>query len=305
MTLSQILALRAAFDESEPRDDAGKWTSDGGDSKNGMIAAPADRSTWPAHTQALKIPPAWTGVHINPDPEAALQAIGKDSKGRDQYVYSQRFKDGQAAAKFARIQELDAKFDSIRKENDANLKTPDKRVREHAECSKLIMSMGIRPGSEEDTQAKVKAYGATTLLGKHVVQEGDQTYLRFTGKKGVELNLPVTDSRVASMLSRRASKAGEDGQLFPNVSAGSLLTYTHQFDGGDFKTKDFRTLLGTRQAMQAMKGVKAPRSEREYKKAVMAVAKTVATKLGNTPAVALQSYIAPIVFSRWRSRLAM
>jgi DNA topoisomerase-1 len=216
-------------------------------------------------------------------------------------VYSQQFRDSQAAVKFERIKELDAQFDRVRAENAANMKSGDERTAEHAACAALVMTMGLCPGSDEDTGAKVKAYGATTLLGSHVVREGSDVYLRFTGKKGVDNNLPVTDRVLARMLTERAAKAGPDGKLFSEVSGKSLLDYTHTLDGGGFKTKDFRTLLGTREAMVKMKSVSAPTTDRGYRKAVMEVAKHVATRLGNTPTVALQSYISPAIFAPWRA----
>jgi len=278
------------------------WGTSNRGQGHGLIDAPSDRSKWPEHIQALKVPPAWTDVKINPDKAAVLQVLGKDAKGRAQYLYTQKFRESQAAAKFERIKELDAKFDNIRKQNDANLKSPDKAIREHAACTKLIMSTGIRPGNTRDTLAKVQAYGATTLLGKHVVQVDGEVRLQFTGKKGVALDIPAPP-KLASILTARAAKAGPDGLLFKGVTESSLLNYTHKFDGGGFKTKDFRTLLGTREAMAQMKSIPRPKTEKEYKKAVMAVAKVVASKLGNTPSVALVSYISPVVFAPWRSKL--
>jgi len=272
----------------------------GGGSQSGMVAASGNREEWPNHIKELKVPPAWTDVKIAPNPKASLQVIGKDAAGRAQYVYSKKFQDSQAQAKFARIKELDAKFDKIRQENQRNMKSDDPRVRDHAEAASLVMSMGIRPGSDADTGAKVKAYGATTLLGKHVVQDGDSVRLNFVGKKGVKLDLPVEDRSIASMLKSRAKVSGADEPLFPQVSGSSLLDYTHTLNGGKFKTKDFRTLTGTREAMNQTKTMKAPTTEKEYKKSVMSVAKIVAAKLGNTPTVALQSYISPAVFSQWR-----
>lgn len=271
----------------------------GGGGSASLSPAPEDREEWPEHIKAMRIPPAWTNVQINPDPKAALQVIGRDAAGRAQYVYSKQFQESQAQVKFARIQELDAKFDKIRKQNSDNMKSSDPRVREHATCAALIMSTGIRPGSEADTGAKVKAYGATTLLSEHVVVKGGETRLQFVGKKGVALDIPVTDKSIASVLRRRASST--DGQLFPEVSGSSLLKYIHTLNGGGFKTKDFRTLVGTRHALNEMKGMKPPRTEKEYKKSVREVAKKVSTTLGNTPTVALQSYIHPAVFAPWRS----
>jgi DNA topoisomerase-1 len=128
----------------------------------------------------------------------------------------------------------------------------------------------------------------------------DGSKLTFVGKKGVDLSIDVEDAALAKMLRKRAKEAGDAGRLFPDVSQSSLLDYTHSLDGGKFKTKDFRTMLGTRTAQQEIAKMTKPASATAYKKAVKAVATAVAKKLGNTPAVALSSYISPFVFAPWR-----
>jgi DNA topoisomerase IB len=44
-----------------------------------------------------------------------------------------------------------------------------------------------------------------------------------------------------------------------------------------------------------------PKTQAEYRKAVMEVAKKVSSVLGNTPVIALQSYINPSVFGAWKA----
>ena len=260
----------------------------------------ASGESLPSHIEKLKIPPAWTDVKYSESPDADLLAVGKDSKGRVQSVYSGAFSERQAAAKFDRIHELIQKFDYISKQNEAARESSDPMRKDSADCLALIMQMGVRPGSETDTGAKVKAYGATTLEGRHVVKTADGISLRFVGKKGVALDLPVRDPGLASDLAKRAAKAGADGKLFPNTNDKALLDWVHQLDGGGFKTKDFRTHVGTSTAYALVKTLPAPKSVADYKKSVMAVAKQVAEKLGNTPVIALQSYISPAVFAEWR-----
>lgn len=307
------------FKESEhPRDDDGKFSSSGGGGGGkaagtqtahqatkveGGRRVSATGGPLPPHIAALRIPPAWTDVTYNPDPKANLLVTGKDAKGRRQAVYSLAHSEKQAAAKFARIEELNRKFDGVVAENEKARQSKDAKVRAAADCTMLIMQTGIRPGSEDDTGAEKRAYGATTLEGRHVdVAPDGSVTLRFTGKKGVDLAIPVEDAAVKKMLIARKKKAGASGQLFP-ISEKNLLDHVHSFDGGGFKTKDFRTLLGTKEAMRAVAERKAPTSEKEYKKAVTEVAREVSRKLGNTPVVALQSYINPSVFAEWRSGL--
>lgn len=258
----------------------------------------ADGSPLPAHVAAAKIPPNWQSVTVDPNPKAELIAAGKDAKGRPTAIYSAEFVDKQQAAKFARVQALDKAFDGIKTKNDAAMKHGDAKTKAAADCTDLIMKMGLRPGSDADTGAKVKAYGASNLLADHVVQDGDEMRLRFTGKKGVDLDLPVTDPGLKTMLAARAKDAGPGGKLFGSLNETKLGEHVKAI-GGKFKTKDFRTLLGTRTAASLVKPP-PPGSEKEYQARAMEVAKQVSAKLGNTPVVALQSYINPAVFAPWR-----
>jgi phage-related protein (TIGR01555 family) len=260
----------------------------------------ADGSPLPAHIQKLKLPPAWTDVKFSDDPGSALQAQGKDAKGRLQSVYSDEFVKTQAAAKFSRVNSLMEQFPAIERQNAEGMKSTNPRIKDAADCLDLIMKMGVRPGSDDDTGADKKAYGATTLQGQHVVQENGETYLRFTGKKGVALNLKVDDPTLANALAERAGKAGAEGPLFPNVTDKSLLDYTHTMGDGSFKTKDFRTHLGTATAVKLVSSMDAPKTAKDRDKAVKAVAEVVSKKLGNTPSIALNSYINPTVFDSWK-----
>jgi phage-related protein (TIGR01555 family) len=314
---------KAEFNEADhPRKDDGRFGSGGGGSaakgegagssagKRGALQATkvvdgkrvqADGSALPDHVVKLKIPPGWSDVRFSADPKADLLAVGKDSKGRVQSVYSQAFADTNAAAKFDRIHELMGKFGEISEQNIDAQRSSNAKVKDSADCLSLIMKMGVRPGSETDTGAKVKAYGATTLEGQHVVKDGDKVSLRFVGKKGVSLDLPVNDPDLAAMLVARSKSAGASGKLFPATNDKALLDHVHGLDGGGFKTKDFRTHVGTSTAYELVKQKPAPTTEKDYKKAVMEVAKEVSQRLGNTPTIALQSYISPTVFAEWRA----
>jgi DNA topoisomerase-1 len=291
------------YHEPAGTEEGGRFAAAGTGSSADLKEASTNRDEWPGHIKALKLPPAWTDVRISHDPKAALLATGKDAKGRTQYVYSEAYKSYQSGLKFARIKELSSKFDKVLAQNTDNMKSDDAQTAEHAEITHVIMMTGIRPGSETDTGADKKAYGASTLQGRHVVEARGKTRLRFTGKKGVDLDIEVTDPKAAQILKDRAASVDKKDRLFPGVSAGSLLEYTHSLNGGGFKTKDFRTLLGTTTAEKEVAKLPAPSSMTSYKKAVKSVAKVVAEKLGNTPTVALQSYISPHVFSPWNQHV--
>src|SRR5262252_2505453 len=301
------------FVEGEhPRDQTGQFTSGSGSQKAsppqrspakprsagaaGLVSAP-DRGAWPAHIKKLVLPPAWTDVRISMDPKTPLQAIGVDAKGRHQYVYSQRHRETQAAQKFKRIKMLEKKHEQVVSRIDRDLGARNASVREHAQVASLILDQGMRPGSTADRGGDVQAYGATTLLGSHVKNKGRR--LEFVGKKGVNIGLDIDSPVLAKTLADRASEAGAEGQLFPGVTDSSLRDYIHKIAGAGFKAKDFRTLKGTSMAHQLVQDAPTPKTKAQYKKQVKDIATQVAAKLGNTPTVALQSYISPLVFAPW------
>ena len=258
----------------------------------------------PAHLGKTKLPPGWRSAKVSTDPKHHVVAVGVDAKGREQRIYSEEHVRKQAAAKFQRIQEGIRKLDDIKRQNAHNLKSDDPNTRENAAVWRLINHTGIRPGSDRDTKAEKQAYGATTLLGQHVTQDKNgQVVLRFTGKKGVDLAIPIQDQSIASDLLKRKSAAGDGGRLFA-TDAGKLLDYTHTLNGGGFKTKDFRTIRGTIEARRAVEKLPRPQSEKERKKLIRQVAERVSETLGNTPTVALQSYIDPHVFDPWKLETA-
>ena len=253
----------------------------------------------PKHLEGIPIPPAWTNVVANRDPQGELLLQGRDATGRGQYLYSQGHWNIAAAIKFTRTDELLEKWDSIRAENTKNRTKPE--LRETADALAVVMATGARAGGDTDTKAKVQAYGTTTLEKRHVVEEEDGLHLKFVGKMGKELDLKVDDPEALKILRTRAGRAKADDEKLFDTNDDKLLDYSHSMAGGaGFKTKDFRTGVATGLALQTMKTMSKPTTEKDFQDKVKEIAIKVSTKLGNTPAVALDSYIDPTIFSAWR-----
>lgn len=302
-----VRPLNATFNEDEPRDSHGRWTTAGGETMYERESEGGKKALEQPHLKAIRIPPAWTNVSVNPNPNGKLMVVGKDSKGRSQHIYSKAHSQGQADAKFARMAELERMMPEIIKKNDENRQSEDLKTKEAADVLALIMHTGIRPGGEGDTGADKKAYGATTLQGRHVVEGANGSVrLKFVGKKGVDLSIPIKDQAIASMLLDRAKAVDRKSEIFPDVSAAELSAYVKQVTGGgDYKTKDFRTLLANRIAAVEVAKIKPPTDPKSFKKKAKEVATVVAKKLGNTAAIALSSYINPMVFATgWKQQYA-
>jgi DNA topoisomerase-1 len=246
---------------------------------------------------SLHIPPAGKNVRINPDPKAALQATWTDAKGRTQYRYSKEHSADAAAEKFERLKAFNAALPALRDRISKDLHSPDPAIREAASVLHLIDKTGFRIGSDADTGADKQAYGATTLTAKHVDIDGNDISFKFTGKKGVTIQKDLTDASLASVLKPRVEKGGS---LF-DVNGADVRDYLHEHAEG-FTPKDFRTWHGTDQALRLIKDMPLPKTAKELKEGTKKVATGVAAFLGNTPSVALSSYIDPAVFSKWKAK---
>lgn len=254
--------------------------------------------------KALKLPPAWTHVHLSEDPKADLQAVGTDAAGRTQYRYSAAHTERAAAEKFARLKEFHAALPDLRTQiaEDMRDRSLSEEERESAVMLHVIDQTAFRPGSDSDTGADKFAYGVTTLEGRHVKVDGDKVRFRFRGKDGVLNAKTITNPALAHEFKDRLTRTGPHEPLFPTATDAHLRDYLHARDG-DFKPKDLRTWHGTNTALKTIAKMKAPTTEKEFKKAQRVVAKAVAGWLGNTPAVALKSYIDPAVWSKWKAKL--
>lgn len=254
------------------------------------------REATAAERKQLKIPPAWTDVLVSDDPDAKILAVGRDQKGREQRRYSTAHSEAQAVAKFQRIsrltQELPHADPTI---TQAALKD------DTAAATLLIRRLGLRVGSTRDTGAEKQAYGATTLLPEHVSIDGDTVTLSFTGKKGVDIKLTTTDSDIARALDARI-KNRKSGEPLLATTDAQVRDYVSGLLPG-FKPKDFRTLLATSEALQQVASTPTPESPKALAAAKKKVAEHVSRLLGNTPNVALASYIDPTVFGRWDAPL--
>lgn len=251
-----------------------------------------------ARIKAMKLPPAWTGVQISSDPSSPLQAIGYDAKGREQRRYSAANSAANSVAKFARVKNFIRLLPSVRERIATDMLSSDPNVREPAAVLSLIDKTGFRVGSEKDTGAEKKAHGATTLDASHVVVSGDSVTFAFVGKKGVDIHQTVSDSALAKMIGDRKLRGGK---LF-DTNDSKVRKYLHSV-AGKFKVKDFRTAVAAESALAAMRDIEAPKTEKEYAQKRLEVGRMVSSKLGNTPKIALDSYIPPETFGSWQSNL--
>lgn len=252
--------------------------------------------------RSLVIPPAWKDVWICPISNGHLQATGRDAKGRKQSRYHARWREVRDETKYGRMLLFGAELPQIRERVEHDLSIPGlPREKVLAAIVRLMEVTHIRVGNEEYAREN-HSYGLTTLRGKHVQVQGSRVRLRFTGKSGRKHTIEFSDRRLANIVRRCQDIPGYelfeylDDEGNPHtVDSADVNDYIREICRQDFTAKDFRTWAGTVLACLALRDFEAFTSETQAKKNVVAAIKSVAERLGNTPAVCRKCYVHPAV----------
>lgn len=263
--------------------------------------------------EALKIPPAWTEVSINPSPGGTLQAIGRDAAGRWQYLYHENHTRRQEQKKFERLMKFAEALPRMRRTVARRMSEPGLGREKVMACILRILSTCfIRPGSQVYA-AENGSYGLATLRRKHVSVKGDLVVFNFTGKHQQQQHRELRDRQVARIVKKLMEMRGhevfkyedEAGQ-FVDVKRRHINQYIKEVMGEQFSAKDFRTWAGTLICACAL-----ARAEEEVlagngnkkarRKALVAAIREAAKHLGNTPAVCRSSYINPSVIANFEN----
>lgn len=233
--------------------------------------------------------PGTVMTSLNPDFTAPMAGRYIDQAGRKQRLYLASQSERSAPEKFARLKEFDARMEKI----EGAIRSDLRAGKDEAAVLTLINSTGIRVGSDAETFAKVKSYGASTLEGRHIKLDGDTIKLSFVGKSGKLFEGSVNNPELAAFLRKKDLR--DNAKVF-DTNSRKVLAATKKYTGGDFKTKDFRTWHGTSEALRLIAAAPKPRNESEWKELHKTVAAGVAKYLNNTPKVAVEHYIDPAVW---------
>lgn len=247
------------------------------------------------------VPPAYTNVTVYRDPKSSIVYRGTNAKGKEQAKYSAKHTAEAAAEKFMRIKAFASDVPIIRKEVLAHIDATDSTKRTAARVLHLIDSTFIRIGSERDTKADKKAFGASTLQVRHVSFHGATAHLSFTGKKGVSQSIDVTDPILIRVLREQTKGKTGTAKIFDAVDETDVRKFMHEVSGKDYTPKDFRTYHGSRIAFENIAKLAKPSDVKVANVMANKVKEIVANALGNTPAVSFRSYINPLVWDRFKS----
>jgi DNA topoisomerase-1 len=255
----------------------------------------------------LAIPPAWTQVWICLDPRGHIQATGRDTRGRKQYRYHDRWRQVRDEGKYARLVAFGRALPRLRARLDRDLSRrglPREKVL--AAVIRVMEITLIRVGNEEYARTN-RSFGLTTLRNRHAKVGTARAMFEFRGKSGKIHRAGFTNRRLARVV--RACQELPGQRLFQylddegrrhSVESADVNAYLRDALGDDFSAKDFRTWAGTLSAARAL-AMAPPADGVPTGRHVNACVKAVAALLGNTAAVCRRAYIDPAVIAAYES----
>jgi DNA topoisomerase-1 len=265
-----------------------------------------------ARLRSLAMPPAYVDVRYAADAAAHLQAVGTDAAGRLQYLYHPKWTDVREALKARRLGRLARSLPAIRRAVSRALASEtEDAAHAIAAVVHLVNLTAIRAGSESYAREN-GTRGASTLLKSNVRLDGPLVSLSFKAKGGKAVTKDVRDARLARAIERLMALPGRRlfqyrdaaGAVHP-VRAQDVNAFLRDVVGQRISLKDFRTLVGSAGALEALANLAPAASERARRSQLKAAMTTVAEALANTPTIARKSYVhSAIVEAFQEGRLA-
>jgi DNA topoisomerase-1 len=256
--------------------------------------------------KSLVIPPAWKDVWISPDPRGHLQASGRDSRGRKQYRYHQKWREVRDETKYDRLIGFAGKLPAIRKRTASDLRNPRlTRAKVLALVVRLLEKTLIRVGNDEYARDN-QSFGLTTMRDAHVNVKGARVRFLFRGKSGVEHDIDLDDGRLARTIKACRDIPGydlfqyydQDGERHA-IGSDDVNVYLREIAAEDYTSKDFRTWAGTVLAAQILRDFETFDSDAQAKRNIVRAVESVAKRLGNTKAVCRKCYIHPAILDAY------
>ncbi|HAF13959.1 MAG TPA: DNA topoisomerase [Blastocatellia bacterium] len=257
-----------------------------------------------ARITKLRIPPAWTNVAVSLSPGSKLQAVGRDTAGRWQYLYHENHSKSRENIKYRRLIHFIEDLPRMRLTVARHLRQPGLGRETILACiTRVLSTCFLRPGSEVYASEN-GSYGIATLKPQHVSVQGDLVRFDFPGKSGVRQYRELRDRQVARVLNKLLNcrktevfKYQSTDGLFVDIKRRHINEYIKEVMGESFSAKDFRTWAGTVVCACALAHLGTDNFEQSAsrKRKIAGAIKTTAQALGNTPSVCRSSYICPAV----------
>lgn len=252
--------------------------------------------------KSLVIPPMWSDVMVCEFDDGHVQAIGRDAKGRKQYIYHSHWEKMKQEEKFLRIHKFVSRLPEMRKICQQNIN--NKKWDKDKVLALIVMVLddyGIRIGNQYYAKEN-DTYGLTTLRRKHLTIKNSQIIIKYKGKSNQEREVVIEDKYLIRNIKKCAQLPGyelfryegEDGK-FHTIDSSDVNHFITEIMGEEFSSKDFRTWAATRLAVEYYPLAIQHNEEFPRKKFGTILIKMVSDSLGNTPTVCRDYYVHPVI----------
>ncbi|MEM7574230.1 MAG: DNA topoisomerase IB [Bacteroidota bacterium] len=253
--------------------------------------------------RALTIPPMWEKVKISDRPRAKLQAVGRDAKGRKQYIYHPYWENQRQREKFSRVLQFGQALPKMRRRCHDLLLLPKWPKEKVLALMVLILDeTGIRIGNQQYLNNN-QTYGLSTLRRRHLNLEDDALIFHFRGKSRQDRQVRIEDEELMGFIRRAAEQPGyeifryrESGH-WHSVDSDEINSFIQKQMGAPYSSKDFRTWVACRLAVDLYPQAVEIKQKNSRKRISSTLLRLVSQELGNTPTICRDYYIHPRLFS--------
>ncbi|MEI9807018.1 MAG: DNA topoisomerase IB [Bacteroidota bacterium] len=257
----------------------------------------------------LAIPPSWKNVWISRSPNGHIQATGLDLRNRKQYRYHAQWSSLRTETKFHHLYEFGKLLPKLRKKIKTDIRS--KKLTQQkvlAAAIELMQKTYIRVGNES-YEKENGSYGLTTLKDRHISFESSSLTVSFSGKKGVEQHIKLTDKKLARIIKECRDIPGktlfqyyDEKNKKRAIDSAMLNNYIREGTAGGFSAKDIRTWAGSVQAINyCLSEENFPRSKKK-KRTAAGMLDWVSQQLGNTRNVCKKYYVHPSLISLYEEK---
>lgn len=257
---------------------------------------------------SLVIPPMWNSVKISELENGHLQAVGRDSKGRKQYRYHEKWKAIRNKTKFIKMIDFGKSLPTIRKKVAKDLRQ-DTWVKSKALALVLTLleETHIRIGNTQYAK-KNKTYGITTLRTKHFIKQNNKIRFEFVGKRGKEHKITLRNKKLIKLVNQCQEIPGwklfqyfdDDGNK-QEIDSSLVNEHIHNISGELFTAKDFRTWSASLICFNTLMDFGIEQESKQNKKNILSALDIASKELGNTRNVSRKYYVHPHILKTYEN----
>ena len=167
----------------------------------------------------------------------------------------------------------------------------------------------IMPNHFSKIASQNGTFGLTTLRRKHMHLEEDQIVFEYKGKSNKIRHVEIDDAILTKLIKKSSELPGyeifrykDQSGCFHAVDSDEVNSYIHLHMGEAFSSKDFRTWVATRLAVELYPYALEAIASSTKKKFSNTLIRMVADELGNTPTVCKSYYVHPSILQKIEAR---